>query len=73
MLPGPSLVLGGAPGIWTLWATASTWDHPTLRRPEIETQGFLARARSAGRQGAALVVAKDVRPDRVLRLVRAQD
>jgi acyl-homoserine lactone acylase PvdQ len=71
LLAGPSLVLDGAPGIWTLWSTASTWARPTLRRPEIETQGFLARARSTERQGAALEIDKDVRPDRVLRLTPA--
>jgi hypothetical protein len=73
LLSGPSLVLGGAPGVWTLWATTSTWDRPSVRRPEIETQGFLARARSADRQGASVSIERGSRPERVLRLVPAQD
>jgi hypothetical protein len=73
LLSGPSLVMGGAPGVWTLRATASTWDRPRLRRPEIETQGFLARARSADRQGASFLIERDSRPQRVLRLVPTSD
>ena len=69
---GPSPVAGGAAGVWTLWATSRRWGRPTVRRPEVETVGFLARARSASREPLARDIAHSIRPERLLTLVPAR-
>ncbi len=69
---GPSPVAGGAAGVWTLWATSGAWDRPVVRRPEVETEGFLARARSVSREPAPRAIARDVTPQRRVTLVPAR-
>lgn len=66
---GPSPLMGGAPGVWTLWATDATWLRPRLRAVHVETVGFLARARSVAGELTARVLRHDAAARRVLRLI----
>jgi hypothetical protein len=48
LFPGPSLFFGErpAPAVWTAWVTTVDWDRLAVRHPVVETDAFLARARS---------------------------
>jgi hypothetical protein len=66
---GPSLTMGGVPAVWTMWASATAWAETGLRRPAIDTGGFLARARSGEGEPDVRLLRRDARPERTLTLV----
>jgi hypothetical protein len=61
LLLGPSRFFGGppAPAVWTAWTTTADWGGLTVRHPVVETDAFLARARSALDTATPYRIARD--------------